>query len=243
MGLVAAALALLCLVTDPALTAKLERTEPPRQLAAAVRGTLDPQSLAVCAGSDVVMRVWFRASIPVGASREQVRKGLTYRQMREGTLVGAVEFPRPFTDSRRQRIPAGSYTLRFALQPDTGDHTGTTPYREFFLLCPAAAEKTAGTMEPMELIELSSRLNEGRHPAVLLLWPNNGPDSGVTVLNKGNGVQVATVRRQVVTGDGETTLGFAITVAGAPTGPQEREKRPDDAAPPAWPARSASPGW
>ncbi len=221
MGVFPAALALLGVVTGSAVTAKLERSEPPPRLAAPVRKTLDSESLVVRTGGDMVMRIWFRASIPVRATGEQVRKGLTYRQIPVGTLLGAVEFPGEFSDSRRQRIPAGVYTLRFALQPDTGDHTGTSPYREFCLLCPAAEDRSARTMEPEELIELSSKLNEGRHPAVLLLWPNNGPDPGVTVLDKGNGVLAATVRRPVAAGDRKTTLGFAITVAGLPGGRDE----------------------
>jgi hypothetical protein len=49
---------------------------------------------------------------------------------------------------------------------------------------------------------------------VLLLWPNNGTDSSVKVIDKGNGVLVATIKRAVVAEDGKTTLGFAVTVAG-----------------------------
>ena len=38
-------------------------------------------------------------------------------------------------------------------------------------------------------------MNEGKHPAVLLLLPNNDKDAGAKVLDKGNGVLVATMRR------------------------------------------------
>lgn len=191
-----------------------QRSIVPHGRAVAHRKLLDPQSLVMRDGTDTVMRVWFRTEIPVQATGEQVRNGLTYRQIPEGTLVGAVEFPKAFTDYRKQRIPAGVYTLRFAIQPDTGDHTGTSPHREFCLICPAAVDTSAREIEQKELIELSSRVNEGRHPAVLLLWPNNGPDTGVKVLDKGNGVLAATIRRPVAAGERKTTLGFAVTVAG-----------------------------
>lgn len=214
MGFVSMALAIVAVGADGAFTAKLEQAEPPGLLAVAQRRLLDRQSLVVRAGNDTVMRVWFRTEIPVNATPEQVRNGLTYRQIPEGTLVGAVELPMAFTDYRRQRLPSGIYTLRFALQPDTGDHAGTSPHREFCLVCPAAGDTSVRKIEPKELIELSSRVNEGRHPAVLLLWPNNGPDTAVKVLDKGNGVLVATVKRPVVAGARKTVLGFAMTVAG-----------------------------
>jgi hypothetical protein len=198
----------------PQFTAKVEKVEPPGKLAEPVRKLLDEQALVVRDGDAVVMRVWFRAEIPAKATEEQVKNGLTYREIPEGTLVGAIEFPAKFTDYRKQELPAGVYTLRFAVQPDIGDHTGTTPHPEFCLICPAADDTSDEDVEKKKLIELSSKVNEGRHPAVLLLWPNNGKDAGVTVLDKGNGVFVATVRRPVVAGDVKATLGFAVTVAG-----------------------------
>jgi hypothetical protein len=106
------------------------------------------------------------------------------------------------------------YTLRFALQPDIGDHTGTAPHTEFCLMSRAKDDKAAEPIEKKKLIELSSLVNEGRHPSVLLLWPNNDPKAGVKIVSKGEGVFVATVTRAVVADGKKTTLGFAVTVAG-----------------------------
>lgn len=205
---------LFAVAAEPKFAAKVEKTEPPAKLAEPVRKLLDDQALVVRDGERVVMRVWFRKEIPAKATEEQVKNGLTYREIPEGTLVGAIEFPEKFTDFRKQELPAGVYTLRFAVQPDIGDHTNTTPHPEFCLICPADEDKTADDIEKKQLIELSSKVNEGRHPAVLLLWPNTGKDVGVKVLDKGTGVLVATVTRTLVAGDQKTTLGFAVTVAG-----------------------------
>jgi hypothetical protein len=160
------------------------------------------------------MRVWFRAAIPVKATADQLANGLTYREVPEGTLAGVIEFPKPFTDFRKQVIPAGAYTLRFAVQPDIGDHTGTAPHPEVCLMSPAEKDKTAEPMAVKALIELSSEVNEGKHPAVLLLFPNHGKDDGPKVVGKGDGVWVVNVRRAVAAGDAKTTLGFGVTVAG-----------------------------
>jgi hypothetical protein len=201
--------------TEPKFTAKIEKIEPPMKLAEPIRKLLDSQALIVRDGESAIMTIWFRAEIPVKATEEQVKNGLTYREIPEGTLVGALEFPKTFTDFRKQELPAGVYTLRFAVQPDIGDHTGTTPHPEFCLICPAGEDKTDESIDKKKLIELSSKVNEGRHPAVLLLWPNNAADDSVKMMNKGGGVLVATLKRSVVADDVKAKLGFAVTVAGA----------------------------
>jgi hypothetical protein len=199
---------------DPKLSAKVEKVEVPAAVAEPVRKLLAAEALVVSRDDEVVMRVWFRSEIPAKATDEQVKNGLTYREIPETTVVGAVEFPRPFVDFRKQEIPAGAYTLRFAVQPDIGDHTGVAPHTEFCLLSPAATDKTADTMEVKALIEQSSKVLDGGHPAVLLLFPNGTKGDGPKVVSKGNGVCVVNVRRPVTAGDTKATLGFGITVAG-----------------------------
>ena len=202
------------IAADPAFTAKYEKTAPPAKLAEPIRKLLDDAALVVRNGDTVVMRVWFRSAIPAKATGEQIQNGLTYREIPEGTLVGAIQFPQTFTDFRRQEIPAGVYTLRFAVQPDIGDHTGTAPHPEFCLMCDAAKDRTAEPIEKKDLIAISSEVNEGKHPAVLLLFPNFAKDAGPKLADKGDGVWVVTTRRAVEAGGNKTTLGFAITVAG-----------------------------
>ena len=199
---------------DPAFAAKYEKVAPSAKLAEPIRKLLDDAALVVRYGDDVVMRVWFRSAIPVKATDEQIQNGLTYREIPEGTLVGAIEFPQAFTDFRRQEIPAGVYTLRFAVQPDIGDHTGTAPNPEFCLMCDATKDRAAEPMEKKDLISLSSEINDGKHPAVLLLFPNYGKDAGPKLADKGDSVWVVNTRRAVEAGSRKTSLGFAITVAG-----------------------------
>jgi hypothetical protein len=202
-------------LAEPAFTAKYEKLDAPKELAEAIRTLLGPEALVVKGESDVVvMRVWFRTAIPTKADEGQVKNGLTYREIAEGTLVGVIEFPQEFTDFRKQKLPKGAYTLRFAIQPDIGDHTDTAPHPEFCLMCNAAKDKSAEAMAKKDLIELSSEVNGGKHPAVLLMFPNFAKDAGPKVQGKDNGVTVVNVRRDVTAGDAKATLGFAITVAG-----------------------------
>jgi hypothetical protein len=214
MHLVLSFVGLFAIGAEPKFTAKVEKVELPEKLAEPIRKLLDDQALVVREGENVIMRVWFRTEVPAKANEDQVQNGISYREIPEGTLVGALEFPAKFTDYRKQELAAGIYTLRFAIQPDIGDHTGTAPHTEFCLICPSTVDKDEEVIEKKKLIEISSKLNEGRHPAVLLLWPNNGKDTSVKIVDKGNGVFVATIKRPVTTDGGKTMLGFAVTVAG-----------------------------
>ena len=55
------------------------------------------------------------------------------------------------TDYRKQKVPAGVYTLRLALQPVSDDHGGTAPYRDFCLLSPAADDRKPDLLSPKAL--------------------------------------------------------------------------------------------
>ncbi|MFO0805884.1 MAG: hypothetical protein U0791_22500 [Gemmataceae bacterium] len=215
LSLVAGPLVGIAFADEPKFTAKYEKLDAPKELAEPIRKLLAADALVVRNESDaVVMRVWFREAIPTKATEDQVKNGLTYREIAEGTLVGAIEFPEPFTDFRKQKIAKGAYTLRFAIQPDIGDHTGTAPHPEFCLMSSAAKDQSDEAMTKKDLIELSSAVNEGKHPAVLLMFPNFARDAGPKVQAKADGVTVVNVRRDVTAGDLKSTLGFAITVAG-----------------------------
>jgi hypothetical protein len=200
---------------EPKLSVKAETVAVPAAVAGPVRDLLSSEALVVRGEKgEAVLNLWFRKEIPARATDEQVKNGLTYREIPPGTLVGVVQFPAAFVDFRKQRIPAGVYTLRFVVQPDTGDHTGTAPYPDFCLMSAADKDTTADPLEVKALVELSSEVNGGNHPAVLLLFPNPGKDAGPKLVGKGDGVWVANVRRAVSAGDAKTTLGFGVTVAG-----------------------------
>lgn len=210
--------AFLLVLTAPAVRAaewkaSAAKADPPAELAEPVRKLLDHDAVAVSDGN-AVLTVWFRDAIPAKATAEQVKNGLTYREIPDGTLIGAVRFDRPFVDFRKQEVAAGVYTLRFAVQPETGDHMGTAPHQEFVLLVPAAKDAAADPLEPKALFKASAAVTGGDHPGVLLLFPHTGKDVGPKVADKADGVKVLTLRRAVDADGEKTTLGFALTVAG-----------------------------
>src|SRR5213595_953835 len=98
----ALALSLQAFGAEPKLAAKVEKVAVPEALAEPVRKLLDEHALVVRDGETEVMTVWFRTEIPAKATEEQDKNGITYREIPEGTLVGAIRFPVKFTDFRKQ---------------------------------------------------------------------------------------------------------------------------------------------
>jgi hypothetical protein len=197
------------------LAVKHVPTDPPGELAAAVRKLLPGECEQVAdADGAVAAEVWFRDDIPSPATAEHVKNGLTYRELPEGVLLGAVRFPKPFVDYRKQEIPAGVYTLRLAFQPDTGDHSDTAPHTEFALLSPAGDDATDEPLEVKALVKLSTKATGGDHPAVMLLFPHRDAPGGPALKTQKGGAITLTLHRTVIAGDAKTKLGFALTVSG-----------------------------
>jgi hypothetical protein len=152
----------------------VDQTPAPKEVPEPVRKLLGERCVQLLgAKDDLLAEMWFRKDMPVKATEAQINNGLTYAEVPETTLFGIIRFPKQFTDYRKQKIPAGVYTLRLANQPMDGDHMGTAPYSEFLLLTPAADDKKPDTMEAKKLHEMSGKTTGG-HPGVLLLFPGTG---------------------------------------------------------------------
>ncbi len=86
-----------------------------------------------------------------------------------GQLMGVVRYKRKGGDFRGQEIPAGLYVLRYALQPEDGNHVGTSKTRDFMLLTPAAEDKSAAALDKVALFKLSKKAVGTPHPGMLCL--------------------------------------------------------------------------
>lgn len=138
---------------------------PPEALAPALRSELVPDG--VRAGS---LEVWLRSSPPLGEAREGL--GIAFGRLAPGALAGVVRLTSDWTDYKGQRIAAGIYTLRYAIEPADGNHMGVSAYRDFFLLVPAADDPgPAAVPGPEDLYALSTKASRTHHPATLALFP------------------------------------------------------------------------
>jgi hypothetical protein len=200
-------------------TAKVATVEPPKELNEAFRTLLSDRVAQVTDGAGkAVCTIWLRKQVPAKATPQELQKGLTYRQVEQTTVLGAVRFDREWNDFRKHKIKPGVYTLRLAIQPMDGDHMGTAPFTEFCLLAPAKEDAKPALLDVKALHELSEKsVNGGSHPAVLLLFPNAKPDDTPKLVAKGNGIWVLNWKGDVQLGDQKAVLGLGLTLFGHTT--------------------------
>jgi len=193
----------------------VDKTATPKEVQEPIRKLLGERCVQMLdAKGDVLAELWFRKDLPAKATDAQIKNGLTYREIPETTLFGVVRFPKQTTDYRKQKIPAGVYTLRLANQPMDGDHMGTAPFSEFLLMSPAAEDKKPDTMEPKALQELSGKTTNG-HPGVMLLFPGKGAKAEAKLEKKEENHWILLLLQEVKVGDKKATLPIGLTLIGA----------------------------
>jgi hypothetical protein len=197
-------------------TVKTTKNSPPKELKEAIRKLLEEQSVELMNEKGaVICEVWFRKDMPATATPAQIKNGLTYRDnLKETTLLGAIQYHQEGRDYRKQKIKAGTYTLRLGFQPMDGDHMGTAPNPEFCLLIPADKDADPAPIEAKQLQESSKDASGTSHPCVLLLYPNESPKDEIKLTSKEGGAWVLERKQPVTAGDMKGVLGIALTLIG-----------------------------
>lgn len=206
------ALAIPSFAAEPKLTVKQAAIDLPKDLAPAFRELMDRNTALVNDSADVMATIWLRNDIPAKSTKD----GPSYHSIAMGTLIGVVNFKRPWTDFRHQEISAGTYTLRIVLQPETKDHEGTAPYRDFCILCPVAEDTRPDSLTPKEMTKKSGTATGGTHPVVMLLFPNEKPEEKPTLIANGKRIAVG-MKARLLVADSNASLGFAFTIVGKST--------------------------
>lgn len=157
---------LLALVLD-ALEVQPLKEAPPAEIAEPVRKEIAAEGFRVTKAGKPYVDLWLRQPLRTGAAAEQL--GVLFPTLKQGETVGVARFYEETRDFRAQKVAAGVYTLRYFVQPEDGDHQGTTDSRDFLLVCPAAADTTLAPVKPEDGVKLSSKVTGKKHPAVLYL--------------------------------------------------------------------------
>src|SRR5437764_1445836 len=97
---------LLCAVAAQAqggkYTLKAADTAPPKELQEPIRKALNDRSLQVLDDKgNLIYEVWLRKEVPAKATAAQIKNGLTYQEVPETTLLGAVSIAQQTTDYRK----------------------------------------------------------------------------------------------------------------------------------------------
>jgi hypothetical protein len=211
---------LACAVAAPcwaaeAYSIKTATNPAPKELKGPIAQLLSDRSVQLLdEKGNLLAEIWFRKDVPAKATPAQIKNGLTYRELEETTLLGAMRLEQPMTDFRKQKIKPGVYTLRLGFQPMDGDHQGTSPYPEFCLLSPADADAKPDLMPAKDLQEQSAKASGGSHPSVWLLFPNEKPEDAPKLANKGGGNWVLGWKEPVTVGAEKAFLGVGLTLIG-----------------------------
>lgn len=199
----------------PAYTIKVVEEAVPMEVAETIRPLLSDKCIQLIdPKGGLLAELWFRKALPARATDAQVSNGLTYAEIPDTTLVGALRVAKQMTDYRKQKIKPGVFTLRLARQPMDGDHMGTALYNDFCLTLPAAEDKSPDLLEVKKLQEISAKTTNN-HPGVFMLFPGMGAAAEPKLINKGTGHWVLIIKQEVAIGDKKTTIGIGLTLVGS----------------------------
>ncbi|MFY9529059.1 MAG: hypothetical protein WBC04_04040 [Candidatus Acidiferrales bacterium] len=189
----------------------------PQELAAPVRGTLSGDALRVTGPQGALCEIWFRKDIPAKAASGS-GLGIAFPQFGDGALVGAIRFEAASQDYRQQAIQPGVYTLRYALQPVDGNHQGVSPYRDFLLAIPAAADSSVEPLAGKDLYKASRKAAGTGHPSVWSLYPpDNAPPSLPGIVHQNDGdLWILYVKAPLASGSGGSSTVGLVLVGHAP---------------------------
>jgi len=133
---------------------------------------LEPQHIKLKNGdSTELCEIWIAKSWTTGGEGEQEGDfAPTFYPLLPGSLVGVLRVLSPSLDFREQELPAGVYTLRYALQPDLDVHHESHESRDFLLILPAGDDRSPEPMtDPEKMVELSTAVTLTTHPSIIPL--------------------------------------------------------------------------
>lgn len=142
----------------------------PEGLPAAFAETLNKQGVSVEGAGGVISQIWLGKSLPA-------KKGFSPSfsikyPFSSGQFVGVLKVvqKKEYTDFRGQELAPGLYTLRYGLQPQDGNHLGTSVVRDFLLALPIGQDKSPKPLEDLdELFAQSSKSAGTTHPAIFAI--------------------------------------------------------------------------
>jgi hypothetical protein len=150
------------------LTAAAKAMPPPDEIAEPIRAQLDGEATVVTRGSNT-LEFWLVTGVAV--KEPPAGRPTTWEHVPAGALLGAMRVAQPARDIRGLPIRPGVYTLRFALRPEDGAHIGSSPYREFLMVGPAAEDQSVEPVGYDGAVALAQKAAGRGHPLSLSLDP------------------------------------------------------------------------
>jgi hypothetical protein len=127
-----------------------------------------------------------------------------------GELVGVINFKRSAEDFRGQEIESGTYTVRFALQPEDGNHVGTSDTRDFVVLVKPSDDASPAVLPKEELFPKSAAAAGTTHPCMMALLSAEGTTGDLPSLEHNAERELWSVAFAPKTPDGTLTLRLVV---------------------------------
>jgi hypothetical protein len=143
---------------------------PPKELDPRISAKLQPKSVQLLEGGQPVFEFWFVAELPLTTKPASIARSLDAIQ--QSMLIGAVRVGKDRRDYRDDAIIPGVYTMRLAIQPNDGNHLGTSEFSWFAALISAPNDpKPDAITDYKSLVKASSKGTTTDHPVILSLRP------------------------------------------------------------------------
>jgi hypothetical protein len=143
---------------------------PPAAVAPEIRSILGDQGFRILdEQGKTYAEIWLRRAIPSSEKPGGPKGAVQFPFLKEGELLGSLQFANEGHDYRDQSITKGVYTMRYGLQPVNGDHLGVSTYRDYSLLLPASKDKSLVAPPRKQLEERSAESAGTSHPAVFIM--------------------------------------------------------------------------
>lgn len=160
---------------------KLAEAAPAEGLAEEIRNELASEGIKVIKGTSRTFVDFWPAKKWAAKADFTATNAILY-PFQVGELIGVIRYKSKGTDFRGQEIKSGVYTVRYALQPEDGNHVGTSDTRDFLLLLPIESDTSPAAVDQEQLFKLSAEVAGTPHPAMLALQKaNSGAESLPTI--------------------------------------------------------------
>ena len=158
-----------------ALALKVVDKTPPKELDPSIAAKLQKSAVQLLDGDKAVYEFWFVSELPLTAKPGSPAKALD--SVKQAALLGAVSVPKALRDYREDELAGGVYTMRFALQPQDGNHLGSAEFLYFAVLVPSKLDtKPEGIADYKAVVKASSKETATDHPVILSVRPPSSPD-------------------------------------------------------------------
>jgi hypothetical protein len=158
------------------LNLKLLDKTLPQEIDPSITNLLSSKALQLLDGEKPAYELWLRDRLPLKSKPSSTATGLA--SLAETTLIGIMVVGSGQRDYKDNDIASGAYTVRFALQPQDGNHLGTAEFSYFAVLTPVKTDtKPDGITTYKALVKASGKDTSTGHPVVLSLRPASAPAS------------------------------------------------------------------